>query len=220
MSHNGSRLLFAIEESVMNLLRKPDGLTNVIDDNTALVNLGVPIHWRTGLLDLSRVPRFEEGSRTKNQWVRMESINGRLFIDGKIVVLYFDSRQRKDGINALELQAKMEDKQTLHPNIMWALLSLTHMIPEEWGYIAVRKVFSGWCPGPCILFWRGAVKDENIGILVPSMFKEMVAGVRTEDGVVVGEAPPPWAHHPVVLNSGLKGVDCFTMEYATPICLE
>lgn len=99
----------------------------VLNGNTILVNLDAPPRLPFAGAVIHNTPKGKG-------WVRVERRGADLFVDGKKVILPISDRQKGDGvISGIELQAELESKSVLHPNIMDALVEKApHLIPEYW----------------------------------------------------------------------------------------
>ncbi|HWP61706.1 MAG TPA: hypothetical protein VN495_03815 [Candidatus Paceibacterota bacterium] len=124
---------------------------------------------RVNLRSLPRAPFLGARALTPRAYGSVLVVNrrGQLYVDGGKVSLHFDTKQLRDKtISGTDLAVALVDKQTLHPNILDALLAHPHMIPEAFKTDAEGRpiflyfwgcVFESASHQPCVryVYWDG-----------------------------------------------------------------
>jgi hypothetical protein len=89
-----------------------------------MVNLDAPpVHYNDARVD----------SCVGNGWVTVEKRGDDLFVDGRKVIFYMSEFTRKGRIiSGHKIREELSGKSVLHGNIMSALMSYPHLIPENW----------------------------------------------------------------------------------------
>ena len=99
-----------------------------VDENTIEVNLdasprlpfdGAALEW-------------PKSSGQKKGWVKLQLRDGKLFLDGKEIILLLEEGQKTSYVVGHELRKALEGKNALHPNVLDALFENAHLIPKSW----------------------------------------------------------------------------------------